>query len=109
MFKITNNEITITRGDTGRFTLNVLNAQGEPYDYSSDTVTFTVKKSTTTSQVLIQKTVLYGQPVIIEPADTAELNYGKYVFDVQLTTGGGGIVDTVITPTAFVVTPEVTF
>ena len=107
MFKINNKTISITRGDTGIFTLTIKNGDND-YDYSNDTVKFTVKESTTAAEPLIQKTVVYGQNIVIEPSDTANLKYGDYVYDVQLTTSGG-IVDTVIVPSKFVVLPEVTF
>ena len=107
MFKIANNTIQITRGDTGIFTL-ALTSAGQPYDYTDDQVLFTVKRNVNTTEIVFQKTVLYGENVTIEPQDTASLNYGNYVYDVQVTTASG-VVDTVITPSAFVVLPEVTF
>lgn len=108
MFKIDGTNITITRGDTGIFSLNIKNASGQDYDFSSDTVLLTVKANTYTSDKLIQKTVTYGENITIAPADTEHLNYGEYVYDVQLTTAGG-IVDTIIQPSKFIVLPEVTF
>ena len=107
MFAIINNDIKITRGDTGTFTLAIKNGNTD-YDYSADTVLFTVKQNTLTTDVLIQKTVRYGENVTIEPSDTANLSYGEYWYDVQVTTQGG-IVDTVITPHKFRVLDEVTF
>ena len=112
MFAIINNDIKITRGDTGVFTLAIKNGNTDngntDYDYSNDTVLFTVKQNTLTTDVLIQKTVRYGENVAIEPSDTANLSYGEYWYDVQVTTQGG-IVDTVITPHKFRVLDEVTF
>ena len=107
MFSINGNTIKITRGDTGVFTLTVKNGNAD-YDYSNDTVLFSVKQNTRTNEYLIQKTVRYGENVVILPADTQNLGYGTYVFDVQLTTDGG-IVDTIITPSPFIVSEEVTF
>lgn len=107
MFKITNNVIRITRGDTGIFTL-YLQSGCLNYDYSNDTVLFTVKANTYTEEILIQKQVVYGENVIINPSDTANLPYADYVYDVQVTTANG-VVDTVIPPTKFIVTQEVTF
>ena len=108
MFKISGNTISITRGDTGIFSLNIKNASGQDYDFSSDTVLLTVKKDTFTTDKVFQKTVTYGENITIAPSDTANLNYGEYVYDVQLTTAGG-IVDTVIPPSKFIVREEVTF
>ena len=107
MFKISGNMISITRGDTGIFTLE-LSANGEAYDYSNDTVVLTVKRGTNAGEVLIQKQCVYGENITFEPADTQNLPYGNYVYDVQVTTAGG-VVDTVIPPSAFCVLPEVTY
>lgn len=110
MFKILNNNtIEITRGDTGVFTLDITHQDGTPCDYSNDTVLLTVKQNVYTTDFLIQKHIQYGENIVIEPSDTQELNYGdRYVYDVQLTTAGG-IVDTIIPPSKFVVLQEVTF
>ena len=107
MFAIKGNVITITRGDTGIFTLNVKQGEAD-YNYSNDTVLFTVKRNVKTEEVLIQKTVQYGENIVIDPSDTQDLKYGEYVYDIQLTTAGG-IVDTIITPSKFIVANEVTF
>ena len=107
MFRISNNKIQITRGDTGRFSLAVMNGKDD-YNYSSDTVVFTVKRSTYDTNALIQKTISYGNDVLILPSDTSELEYGEYVYDVQLTTQGGAV-DTIITPNKFVILPEVSY
>lgn len=107
MFSIVGTTIKITRGDTGIFTFDVMN-EGAEYDYSNDTVLFTVKQNTLTTDILFQKQIRYGENVTILPADTDNLSYGEYVYDIQLTTEGG-FVDTVITPSKFIVTPEVTF
>ena len=90
----------------GIFTL-ALTSAGQPYDYSNDEVLFTVKRNTRTTEVLFQKQVIYGENVTIEPQNTANLPYGNYVYDVQVTSGA--VVDTVIPPSTFSVLPEVTF
>lgn len=98
--------ITITRGDTASFSISITDASGAAYEpQEGDTVTFTVKKSTKTDDILIQKT---GTAVQLEHEDTADLKYGTYVYDVQLTYASGAI-DTFIGPADFVVTEEVTF
>ena len=106
MFSINGTAIKITRGDTGIFTLTIKNGDTE-YDYSNDEVLFTVKQNTRVNEHLIQKAVIYGENITITPADTQNLGYGSYVYDVQLTSGG--IVDTVIPPSPFIVCEEVTF
>ena len=108
MFNINGTTIKITRGDTGVFSLDIKNAQGQAYDYSQDAVLFTVKKTVFDSTPLIQKQVIYEENITILPTDTSTLPYGTYVYDVQLTTAGG-VVDTIITPSKFIIAEEVTW
>ena len=98
--------ITITRGDTASFSISITDASGAAYEpQEGDVVTFTVKKSTKTEDILIQKT---GTSISLAHEDTADLKYGTYAYDVQLTYASGDI-DTFIGPADFVVTEEVTF
>lgn len=106
MFKIASKTIQITRGDTGMFTLS-LYQNGQEYDYSDDEVLLTVKKSVYVPEIVMQKRISYGENIVIEPSDTANLAFGDYVYDVQVKTPGG-IVDTVIPPSTFSILPEVT-
>lgn len=108
MLKISNdNTISLTRGDTARISLAVKQADGTAYDFSADTVLFTVKKNVHATESILQKTVTDGT-VYIAPADTAELAYGEYAYDVQLTTQSGDVC-TIIAPAKFVLEPEVTW
>lgn len=108
MLKISNdNTISLTRGDTARITLTVKQADGTDYDYSGDTVLFTIKKNVHASESILQKVVADGA-VYIAPTDTAELAYGEYAYDVQLTTQSGDVC-TVIAPAKFILEPEVTW
>lgn len=106
MLTIKNNTITLTRGDTARIDL-AISKDGETYDYSPDTVVFSVKTSTTTPEYVFQKTVTDGV-IYIAPSDTESLPYGTYRYDVQVTTQSGDVC-TVIPPSSFIVAPEVTW
>ena len=98
--------ITLTRGDFCSFHVDILDASGNDYELQEgDVVYFTVKQSTKSEQVLIQKT---GVDIEIEPEDTQNLQYGSYVYDVQLTYANGRN-DTFIGPADFVITEEVTW
>ena len=105
MFYTLGNDIYITRGDTGTFSVNLTN-NGQAYDYSNDALILTVRRNVHDPEVLIQKTIVYGENVAIEPADTQKM-LGVYWYDVQLTTAGGTI-DTVIPPSKFIVMADVT-
>ena len=104
-----NNVIRLTRGDTAKLTVPIEN----DLDNSSyvmderDTLTFTIKKSVKDNENLVQKVVTGSNNFHIKPEDTDSLPFGKYVYDVQLTTAGG-VVCTVIEPTSFEILSEVT-
>lgn len=110
MFVIIGNDIHITRGDTGRCGLDIKKSDGTDYDVQEgDGVLFTVKASPKDAQFLIQKDIGTSGQIIIDPEDTENLDYGSYFYDVQLTRVADGSVNTIITPSAFVVEEEVTF
>ena len=104
MLKIDNNEIYITRGDSGIVEL-ALEKDGEPYDYSEDTVVFSVKRRPCDLNPVIQKEVVNGR-ITITPDDTDSLPFGMYFYDIKVNTAGGDIV-TAIVPTNFTVGEEV--
>jgi hypothetical protein len=105
-FRIENDVIKLTRGDTAQFVITPYSSDGSEYELKDgDVVTFTVKKNTYDKQVLIQKT---GLEVEIKPEETNDLTYGTYKYDVQMTFADGRI-DTFIGPSDFVLTEEVTF
>lgn len=102
--------IRLTRGDTARLTVQIINDVSDA-DYEigeHDTLTLSVKKSVNDADPLIQKTIVGSQVFHIEPEDTNELEFGKYKYDVQLTTSGGDIY-TVIEPSTFKIMKEVTY
>lgn len=107
MFRIDDtNVITLTRGDTCAFDVEIKTDSGETYiPQEGDVVTFTMKKDTKTLDIIIQKT---GSTVVINPADTRSLKYGSYLYDVTLTTVSQAVY-TIITPTEFIIAEEVNF
>ncbi len=106
MFQINNYEITLTRGDSAEFDIELLNADGSSYDIQEfDMIEFTVKKNVYSTNTLIHKV---GSRINIEPYDTADMSYGEYVYDVQVTFQDGSV-DTVIPPSRFKIMSEVTF
>jgi len=113
VYRTTRNTIYITRGDSAELTLTIKDTDGESYDFSNDTVLFTVKTSVNTTDIIMQKTVTAAGIITIDPEDTESLDYGKYFFDVEVTKQNGEVC-TVIAPISgktpnFIVTEEVTF
>lgn len=83
-------EIKLTRGDTARLTVDLEDDSGQAYSVQNDdVVTFTVKKNYEDAEPLIQKKVTGTNVFHIKPEDTKELAFGKYKYDVQLTTADG--------------------
>lgn len=102
--------IRLTRGDTARLTVSVVNdINGQPYEIAStDILYLTVRKKVKDPNYCFQKKLIGSNLFHIEPEDTEELDFGNYVYDVQLTRENGDIY-TVIEPTRFEVMTEVTY
>ena len=102
-----NGNIALTRGDSARLHLNVCDIDGKEYEIKeSDTIFFTVKKSVKEHQPIIQKTAIAGV-IELTPDDTAALEYGYYIYDVELRQADG-FTQTVVPPSRFKLTEEVT-
>ena len=105
MFRIDDsNVITLTRGDTCAFDVEIKTDSGATYTpQEGDVITFTVKKDTKTADIIIQKT---GSTIVLNPTDTRSLKYGSYLYDVTLTTVSEAVY-TIITPPEFILAEEV--
>ena len=103
------NEIRLTRGDTAFLNTEPTIGEGEekqPYPVQVDDVlTFTVKKNYD-DEPLIEKKITGSTLFHFKPEDTAGLAFGKYKYDVQITTPDGDNF-TFIDDSDFVITNEV--
>jgi len=84
----------ITRGDTSAYKFQCKNSSGEVILDRADKVYFTVKKSYEDSAAVLQKTIddmTFDQEgnyhFTIEASDTEMLDYGTYVYDIEITRG----------------------
>ena len=101
--------IQLTRGDTARFNLTIKNNVSQT-DYEiqpDDTLTMSIKKSVRDVDPVVQLNIKGSSVFHIHPSDTSDLAFGKYLYDVQITTGDGDVY-TVIGPTTFELMKEVT-
>jgi hypothetical protein len=109
-YTVKKTSITLTRGDTFKAQIFITDKDGNPYDIQpGDSVRFAMKKHYTDpdSEVLINKTIPSDTLVLVlEPEDTKSLEFGDYVYDIQLTTASGDI-DTFITKATLTLTEEV--
>lgn len=104
MITIEDNSISLTRGDTAYLSLDV-----SDYTFQDgDTAILSVKESIDSEDYLFQVDLdMDNLTFIILPEYTKNLNYGKYKYDVQITTKDNEIF-TVIGPSTFKITEEVT-
>lgn len=106
MLVIEDTTISLTRGDTAYLALD-LTSNGEPYELDDYQVDLTVREGyEPTDKILFKKTVINSPQIVIEPADTNELAYGRYKYDIQITTSIGEIFTVVVG--TFKITEEVT-
>lgn len=100
-------EISLTRGDS--LIINfVITKNGKEYTpVDGDTVRFALKRTIPDDGPIILKNAnITDMTITLDPADTKELTFGKYVYDIELTTADG-YVDTFIGPSVFKITEEV--
>ena len=102
-------KIRLTRGDTAMLTVNIINdITGNEYIVAEDdAMTMTVKRDIYDDEPIFQKDLIGSNTFHIQPRDTCSLEFGKYVYDVQLTTAKGDVF-TVIEPSIFEILQEVT-
>lgn len=107
-----NGTIRLTRGDSAWLSVAIDNVKSDDsidsYDVTSDdTLTLSVKKKVKDENYLFSKTVTGSTSIYIKPDDTKGIPFGKYIYDVQLTTGSGDVF-TIVEPSTFEILPEVT-
>lgn len=101
--------IRLTRGDTARLTVPIINLvdHSEYVMQAGDALYLTVKKRATDREFLFQKKVVGSNAIHIKPDDTSELSFGKYRYDIQITTAAGDVY-TIVEPAVFEIMEEIT-
>ena len=96
------NEIHLTRGDTGNFTVSLFNKDGSAYTMgANDTLVFSMRND---QMVVLSKTFSTTQ-IEIEPNDTKKLACQPYRYEIELHSGNE--VYTVIAWSLFILEREV--
>lgn len=105
-----NNGIKLTRGDSAYLTVPIIKMPSEEeYEIQeTDVLTFSVRKKTVGYPILVQKILTGTNTFHIVPSDTENLEFGKYIYDVQIEQENGDVF-TVITPSKFELLDEVTY
>lgn len=105
---VNGDSISLTRGDS--LILNVqITRNGDVYEPAEgDVIRFALSRDTKgTSEPIILKNIdPTAMRLVLNPEDTKTLDYGTYVYDIELRTKEG-FVDTFIGPAKFKITEEV--
>lgn len=108
-FKVrSNNAIYLTRGDTFKAVLTITYPDGSIYTpIEGDSIRFAMKRDVEDTECLILKDIPIDTMMLqLDPADTKELEFGSYIYDIQLTKANGDV-DTFITASKLKLTVEV--
>lgn len=107
-FKVRKNTIYLTRGDTFKAVVTITNPDGTEYHPGEgDSIRFALKESVDDEECLILRDIsIDTMLLILYPEDTKELEFGSYVYDIQLTKANGDV-DTFITASKLKLTAEV--
>ena len=107
-FKVRKNTIFLTRGDTFKAMLTINNPDGSVYTpVEGDTIRFALKENVEDEECLILRDIpIDTMLLVIYPEDTKSLEFGSYVYDIQLTKANGDV-DTFITASKLKLTAEV--
>lgn len=100
-------DIVFTRGDSQSITIH-----SQSLDFSDgDKLELTIRYSPKRKEVLLHKSISLAEDpavFIFRPVDTNDLSFGKYVYDIQWTKSDG-TVTTLIKPSVFCLSEEVTY
>lgn len=119
MLRTIGRNIYLTRGDTAFLSVELFyydsNCEKKKFELlDGDEIYLTVKSSFDVEEFLFQKKITYkevndaGEVLLkILPSDTNNLQFKKYVYDVEIKTFDGNIY-TIIPPSIFEIMPEVT-
>lgn len=107
-YSVKGNTITLTRGDTFSANIEILQPNGDPYSpLDGDCIRFAMKKSAKDKDCLIHKDIpIDTMKLVLDPEDTKSLDFGNYVYDIQLTKTTGEVI-TFITKSLLILTEEV--
>lgn len=103
----TTKEMRMVRGDSEMI---VVRCPDDPF-VSGDIVEFSVRKKVKTERLVHKTVTLFdsGKAYIeLIPSDTDELEFGDYVYDIQVTRANGWVT-TLIKTSKFVLETEVTY
>ena len=116
-YSVQGTTVTLTRGDTFNAEISLTDREtGEPYSLTSnDSIRFALKHKSMTrnrgnytdkNPLILKQISVDTMTLNILPADTKNLEFGTYVYDIEVQFEDG-TVETVIDTADFNITPEV--
>ena len=108
MQSINGKKITLTKGDTFKAIVTMVDPTGQEYTpQSGDVVRFAMKQDYSDPSVLVEKTIPNDSLLLtLDSEDTHSLEAGGYVYDIQITYANGDV-DTFIDRGILMLTEEV--
>lgn len=108
MYSIKGTTINLTRGDTMNAKITVHQRDGTEYvPQEGDIIRFALNDKYGVEEPLICKDIPKDTMVLtLDPEDTKKLDFGTYVYDIQLTTKNGDV-DTFIAKAKCIISEEV--
>lgn len=108
MYSIKGTTITLTRGDTLNAKITIKNRDGTEYiPKEGDVVRFALNDTYGTDEPKILKVIPNDTLVLtLNPSDTKDLEFGKYVYDIQIANKDGDV-DTFIAKAKCIISEEV--
>ena len=104
-----NYNIELTRGDTGLFTVYLVDENRDPYTPSQgSSMRFAMSKKYGSSRsecIIVKDIPIDTMTLEIEPDDTKDVPFGDYLYDIELTDASGRVSTVVMAK--FKVTKEV--
>lgn len=112
MLKVkSNGTINMSRGDSISLTINLSDSDGNEYILQEgDRLFFSAKKKATDESYAISPILLTGEKgttLHLDASDTYDLEFGTYLYDIQLVTANGKT-NTVIKPTQLIIEEAIT-
>lgn len=107
-YSVRGTTITLTRGDSFAATIIIVDSEGKSYiPDKKDVIRFAMKSDYDDDAPLLIKNIPVNTLILsIDPDDTKNLEFGKYVYDIELTKSTGEV-DTFITKATLKITEEV--
>lgn len=101
------NTIELTRGDTGYLEVVLRDEEENIYSLKDgEKLSLKVKSSIYENEPVIEKEITESNIFYLRPEDTKSLDFGEYVYDIEVVTAEGDVF-TVINTALFVLLSEV--